>query len=141
MSECFFELNGMDWGAARGAAGGDQERMIIDNMMHSLEFLSMQSQHPMLMLDTESRVKLANPSFEELTGIRGAQGEVVDSVSRDQSFPALLKDLMDKANEAGNEGSSEPYDFNSGSHKVRCLALAGIPGRPEAYLYLFEKED
>ena len=59
-------MNGHD----EGPAGGDQERMIIDNMMHSLEFLSMQSQHPMLMLDTESRVKLANPSFEELTGIR-----------------------------------------------------------------------
>lgn len=122
------------------AAGGDQERMIIDNMMHSVEFLAMQSKHAMLTLDTEMRVKNASESFEELTGIRGAQGEVIDSVSRDQSFPALLKDLMEKANEAGNEGASEPYDFNSGSHKVRCLALSGIPGRPEAYIYLFEKE-
>ena len=94
----------------------------------------------MLFLDTELRVKMVNPAFEELTGIRDAQGEVIDTVSRDESFPALIKELAEKSNEAGNEGVQELYDFNSGAHQIRCVGLSGMPGRPEAYLYLFEKE-
>ncbi|RYZ97209.1 MAG: hypothetical protein EOP11_22365 [Proteobacteria bacterium] len=122
-------------------AGGDTERLIIDNMMQTVEFLSQNSKHPMMLLDMENRVKMVSETFEELTGIRGAVGEVIDSVSRDESFPAIVKELIGKSQEAGNSGASEPYDFNAGTHNIRCLALAGIPGRPEAYLFLFEKDD
>jgi hypothetical protein len=122
------------------AAGGDQERMIIDNMMRSMEFLSMKAGPAMLMLDTELRVKMINGKFEELTGIRDATGEVIDTVSRDESFPALLKEMVEKSLNAGNEGVQEDYDFASGQHKIHAVALAGIPGRPESYLFLFEKQ-
>lgn len=120
--------------------GGDQERMIIDNMMRSVEYLSIKSLHPMLMLDPEYRIRLINPAFEELTGIRGAQGEVIDTVSRDESFPSLLKEMMGNALGAGNEGVGEDYDFPSGGCRIHCIALAPIPGRAEAYLFLFEKQ-
>ncbi|RZA02004.1 MAG: FHA domain-containing protein [Proteobacteria bacterium] len=124
-----------------GNAGGDTERLIIDNMMQTVEFLSQNSKHPMMLLDTENRVKMVSETFEELTGIRGAVGEVIDSVSRDESFPAIVKELIGKSQEAGNSGASEPYDFNAGTHNIRCLMLAGMPGRAEAYLFLFEKEE
>ncbi len=122
------------------SSGGDSERMIIDNMMRSIEFLSMKTAPAMLMLDPEMRVKITNPAFEELTGIRGAQGEVIDTVSRDESFPSLLKELTEGALNAGNDGVQEDYDFNSGSYKIHAIALAGVPGRAESYLFLFEKQ-
>ena len=78
--------------------------------------------------------------FEELTGIRGAQGEVIDTVSRDESFPALLKEMVEKSLSAGNEGIDEDYDFPSGQHRIHAVALAGVPGRPESYLFLFQKQ-
>jgi hypothetical protein len=127
-------------GATEESPGGDTERMIIDNLMASVDFIAGTSKHPILLLDTEMRVKKTNDAFDELTGIRGATGEVIDSVSRDESFPALIRDLMGKAQEAGNDGASEPYDFNSGAHNIRCIGVAGFPGRPEAYLFFFEKE-
>jgi hypothetical protein len=125
---------------AEAAATGDQERLIIDNMMRSIEFLSMKAAPPMLLLDTELRVKLTNGPFEELTGIRNAHGEVIDTVSRDESFPALLKEMVEKSVNAGNEGVQEDYDFPAGSARIHAVALAGIPGRPESYLFLFEKQ-
>lgn len=121
-------------------SGGDQERLIIDNLMRSVEMLSMKSSHAMLMMDGESRVKLTNHAFEELTGIRGAQGEVIDTVSRDESFPSLLKEMMGNAANAGNDGVGEDYDFPSGGYRITAVALAGIPGQVEAYLFLFEKQ-
>jgi hypothetical protein len=122
------------------SGGGDQERMIIDNMMRSLEYLSMKAAPAMLMLDPEMRVKITNPSFEELTGIRGAQGEVIDTVCRDESLPALLKEMSENSLNAGSDGVQEDYDFNSGSYKIHAISLAGVPGRAESYLFLFEKQ-
>ncbi len=121
------------------APAGDQEQLIVDNLMRSMEFLASRASHAMLMLDPEMRVKLSNPSFEELTGIRGALGEVIDTVSRDESFPALIKEMAEKSVSAGNEGVDEEYDFNSGSCKIHAIALSGVPGKVESYLFLFEK--
>ncbi len=126
--------------SAELSSGGDQERMIIDNMMRSVEFLSTKAAAPMLILDPEMRVRITNPAFDELTGIRGAQGEVIDTVSRDESFPSLLKEMSENSVNAGNDGVQEDYDFNSGSYKIHAIALSGIPGRAESYLFLFEKQ-
>ncbi len=126
--------------AGEVSSGADQERLIIDNMMRTTEFISSKMNKPFLILDPEMRVKMNNESFEELTGIRGAQGEVIDAVSRDESFPALLKEMADKALEAGNSGIEEDYDFNSGGYRILGLALSGVPGQPEAYLFLFQKQ-
>jgi hypothetical protein len=125
---------------AEASSAGDQERLIIDNMMRSIEFLAVKSTHPMMLLDPELRVRMTNPPFEELTGIRDAQGEVIDTVSRDESFPALVKEMVEKAVSAGNEGVQEDYDFASGLHHIHAVALSGIPGQPESYLFLFEKQ-
>lgn len=127
-------------GGVEQASGGDQERMIIDNMMRPVELLAVKSLHAMLILDPEYRIKVLNPAFEELTGIRGALGEVIDTVSRDESFPSLLKEMAENASNAGNEGVSEEYDFPSGGYKIHCVALAPFPGRPEASMYIFEKQ-
>jgi hypothetical protein len=126
--------------SAEMSSGGDQERMIIDNMMRSVEFLSTKAAAAMLILDPEMRVKVTNPAFEELTGIRGAQGEVIDTVSRDESFPSLLKEMSENSINAGNDGVQEDYDFSSGSYKIHAIALAGVPGRAESYLFFFEKQ-
>jgi PAS domain-containing protein len=127
-------------GGADPASVGDEERMVIDNMMRPVELLALKSLRPMLILDPEYRIKVMNAAFEELTGIRGALGEVIDTVSRDESFPSLLKELMENATNAGNEGVSEEYDFPSGGFKIHCVALAPHPGRPEASMYIFEKQ-
>lgn len=127
--------------AADSASANDTEQLIVDNMMRSLEYVSTKANHPMMMLDTEMRVKLVNSAFEELTGIRGAQGEVIDTVSRDESFPALIKEMAGKAIDAGNEGVQEDYDFPTGGHKIHGIALSGVPGKIEAYLFLFEKTE
>jgi PAS domain-containing protein len=119
---------------------GSQERLIIDNLLRPLEFMTVMSIRPMLLLDPEARIKLVNPAFEELTGIRNAQGEVIDTVSRDESFPSLIKEMMENAVGAGNEGVKEEYDFSSGGFKIHALALAGLPGQIEGYIFLFEKQ-
>lgn len=121
------------------APAGDQEQLIVDNLMRSMEYLASKAAHAMLMLDPEMRVKQSNTAFEELTGIRGALGEVIDTVSRDESFPALIKEMAEKAVNAGNDGVDEEYDFNSGSCKIHGVALSGVPGKVESYLFLFEK--
>ncbi len=118
---------------------GDTEGVIINNMMRSLEYLAMNAKHPMLMIDPEGRVSQVSQSFEELTGIRGAHGELLESVSRDESFPALIKEMMGKSVDAAAEGVHEDYDFNSGTHKIHGYALSGLPGKIESYLFLFEK--
>lgn len=118
---------------------GDTETVIVNNMMRSIEYLAMNAKHPMLMIDTEGRVSHLSSSFEELTGIRGAHGEALESVSRDESFPALIKEMMGKSVDAGAEGVHEDYDFNAGTHKIHGYALSGLPGKVSAYLFLFEK--
>ena len=120
-------------------AATDTEGVIINNLMRSVEYLAMNAKHPMMMIDTEGRVSHVSSSFEELTGIRGAHGEMLESVSRDESFPALIKEMMGKSNDAGAEGVHEDYDFNAGTHKIHGYALSGLPGKIEAYLFLFEK--
>jgi hypothetical protein len=118
---------------------GDTEGVIINNMMRSIEYLAMNAKHPMLMVDTEGRVTHVSASFEELTGIRGAHGEMLESVSRDESFPALIKEMMGKAPDLASEGVHEDYDFNAGTHKIHGYALSGLPGKIEGFLFLFEK--
>jgi hypothetical protein len=117
----------------------DTEGVIISNMMRSIEYLAMNAKHPMMMVDSEARLTQLSASFEELTGIRGAAGEMLDSVSRDQSFPALIKEMIGKAPDAAAEGVHEDYDFNAGTHKIHGYAISGLPGRVEGYLFLFEK--
>jgi hypothetical protein len=118
---------------------GDTEGVIINNMMRSIEYLAMNAKHPMLMVDTEGRVSQVTGSFEELTGIRGAHGEMLESVSRDESFPALIKEMMNKSADAGAEGVHEDYEFNAGTHKIHGYAVSGLPGKVESSLFLFEK--
>lgn len=118
---------------------GDTEGVIINNMMRSIEYLAMNAKHPMFMLDLDGKITQVSQSFEELTGIRGAHGEMLESVSRDESFPALIKEMMGKANDAAAEGVHEDYDFNAGTHKIHGYALSGLPGKIEGYLFLFEK--
>jgi hypothetical protein len=125
--------------AEEQAAAGDTEAVIVDNMMRTVEYLAMNAKHAMLMLDLEMRVKMCSSSFEELTGIRGAQGEVLEAVSRDESFPSLIKEMVEKSVDAAGEGVHEDYDFPIGSHKIHGYALSGVPGRVEGYLFLFEK--
>ena len=120
-------------------AASDTEGVIINNMMRSIEYLAMNAKHAMMMTDGEARVTQVSPSFEELTGIRGASGEMLESVSRDQSFPALIKEMIAKAADLGAEGVHEDYEFNAGTHKIHGYAVSGLPGRVEAYLFLFEK--
>jgi hypothetical protein len=129
-----------DSGGQEDMAGGDQERLIIDNMTRQVEFVASRSTGPVMMLDAEMRVKLTNEAFEELTGIRGAQGEVIDTVSRDESFPSLVKEMAENARSAGNDGVSEEYDFPSGGFRIHAVAIGGMPGAAEAFLYLFEKQ-
>ena len=117
----------------------DTEGVIINNMMRSIEYLAMNAKHPMMMVDGDARVMQVSPSFEELTGIRGAAGEMLESVSRDESFPALVKEMIGKAADSGAEGVHEDYDFNAGTHKIHGYAVSGIPGKVESYLFLFEK--
>jgi pSer/pThr/pTyr-binding forkhead associated (FHA) protein len=127
-------------GEQANVAANDGERMIIDNLMRSIEFLATQASHPMLILDTEYRIKMNNVPFEELTGIRGGQGEVIDTVSRDESLPALMKEMMGNAIAAGHEGIRENYDFNSGSYQILATAIVGMPNQAECFLFLFEKQ-
>jgi len=117
---------------------GDTDRVIINNMMRSVEYLAMNAKHPMMMQDIDGKVTMVSTSFEELTGIRGAHGEMLESVSRDESFPALIKEMRDKAGDAGADGIHEDYEFNAGTHKVHGYALTGLPGKVESYLFLFE---
>ncbi|MGZ3657133.1 MAG: FHA domain-containing protein [Bdellovibrionota bacterium] len=118
---------------------GDTEGVIINNMMRSIEYLAMNAKHPMMMVDSEARVTHVSPTFEELTGIRGATGEMLEAVSRDESFPALIKEMIGKAPEAGAEGVHEDYEFNAGTHKIHGYAISGLPGKIEGFLFLFEK--
>ncbi len=129
-----------DGAGAEQAQSGETETVIVNNMMRSVEYLATMSKHPMLMVDGDMRMLQFSNSFEELTGIRGSQGETLDSVSRDESFPALLREMMGKAVDAGNEGAHENYDFNAGAFKIHGFAISGIPGKVEGYLFLFEKE-
>lgn len=117
----------------------DTEGVIINNMMRSIEYLAMNAKHAMMMTDGDARVTQVSPSFEELTGIRGAAGEMLESVSRDESFPALIKEMIGKAADLGAEGVHEDYEFNAGTHKIHGYAVSGLPGKVEAYLFLFEK--
>lgn len=126
--------------ATEQAPVGETEGVIVNNMMRSIEYLASNAKHPMLMLDPEMKMLQFSSSWEELTGIRGSQGDTLDSVSRDESFPALLREMMGKANDAGAEGVHENYDFNAGAFKIHCFAISGIPGKVEGYLFLFEKE-
>ncbi len=119
-------------------SAGDTETVIINNLMRSVEYLAMNAKHPMMMVDQEGKVTLASGSWEELTGIRGAQGELLESVSRDESFPALIKEMMGKAGDQGGDGVHEDYEFNAGTFKIHGYALSGLPGKIEAYLFLFE---
>lgn len=118
---------------------GDTEVMIVSNLMRTVNLMVGHSKHAVITLDPEGRITHASESFEELTGIRGALGETLESVSRDESFPSLIKELMEKAAANEAEGAEEEYDFNAGTHKIRGIAVSGIPGKIEAYLFLFEK--
>lgn len=126
-------------GTSANVSATDQEQLILSNMMSFVEALSAKSAHPVLLLDPELRIKFASPSFEELSGIRGAAGEVIDNVSRDESFPSLIKELIEKSRDAGNDGVREDYDFNSGTHHINATALCGVPGKAEGFLFVFEK--
>lgn len=127
-------------GAVEANAGSD-EQAIVENCLKSVEYLSSLSKQPVMLLDLEMRVRSANNAFEELTGIRGAVGEVIDAVSRDESFPSLIKEMAEKASAAGGgEETLEDYDFPSGTHKIHAQAVVGAPGKTEAYLFYFEKQ-
>lgn len=127
--------------AQQEAAGGDSaERVIIENMMRGIEYVSLKANRPLVLLDPDMKIKMTNSNFDELTGIRDATGEVLETVSRDESFPALIREMMANAAGAGNVGVSEDYDFSSGAFKVHGIALSGMPGQPEAYLFIFEKQ-
>jgi hypothetical protein len=130
-----------------GAAGGDvnanaggDEQAIVENCMRAVEYIAGLTKQPVLVLDLEMRVRAGNNGFEELTGIRGAVGEVIDSVSRDESFPSLLKEMAEKAAAAAGEETLEDYDFPSGTHKIHAQAVFSAPGKTEAYLFFFEKQ-
>lgn len=121
-------------------AGGDTEKLIVSNMMRSIEFLALKAGGAMMMLDLEMRIQATNHAFEELTGIRDGQGQLIDEVSRDESFPSMIKEIAGKAADAGNEGVQEQYDFPVGTHKISALALSSMPGRVESYIFIFEKQ-
>lgn len=131
--------SGSDTGAVNAGGGGD-EQAIVDNLMSSIEYMTGISKQPLMVLDNEMRVRSANNAFEELTGIRGAVGEVIDTVSRDESFPSLVKEMAEKAAAAAGEDTLEEYDFPSGPHKIHAQAVRGVPGKTEAYLFFFEKQ-
>lgn len=130
-----------DTGAQTNVSAGETEQVIIDNLMRGIEMIMSKGARPFVFFDLDMRIKMINTPFEELTGIRDAIGELIDTVSRDESFPALLKEMAGKANDAGNEGISEDYDFNSGLHKVFAIALSGMPGKIESYLFIFIKAE
>lgn len=127
-------------GKKEDVQAGDQEQLIITNMMRSIEFLAMRAGGALLLMDLEFRIQTVNPAFEELTGIRDATGETIDTACRDESLPSMLKELAGKAADAGNEGVEETYDFSSGTHKIKTLAVSSIPGKVETYVYIFEKQ-
>ncbi|MGZ3692770.1 MAG: FHA domain-containing protein [Bdellovibrionota bacterium] len=126
-------------GKKEDIAAGDQEQLIITNMMRSIEFLAMKAGGAMMLLDLEMRIQAVNPAFEELTGMRGCQGETIDTASRDESFPSLIKEMAGKAADAGNDGVQEDYDFQAGQHKISAMALSSIPGKVESYVFIFDK--
>ncbi len=128
-------------GDMNASGGAEQERMIIDNMLRSMEFFMQKSSSPAMLLDAEMRIRFLNGPFEEMSGIRNGQGELIDTVSRDESFPSLLKEMAENAKSAGNEGVQEDYDFPVGQHQVSVIALQGVPGTTDAFLFLFEKKE
>ena len=120
---------------------GEQEQIVTDNFMRHLEQMAGKLSVPVMILDSEERIKYLNSAFEELTGIRGAVGELIESVSRDESFPSLVREMMNKSKDAGADGILEDYDFNSGLHKIQCVALISVPGKTEGFMFHFEKAE
>ena len=123
-------------------AAGIDEQQVAENLLRSIDAIVLKFTTPAILLDSDYRIRRANPAFEELTGIRseGAVGELIESVSRDEALPALLREVGEKA-KMGIEGVSEEYEFPSGFFKISGTAFSGVPGRPNGILYLMEKAE
>lgn len=130
-------------GNAATVTATENEQLVADNMIRSIQNIAEKMHHGVMILDSELRVKFLNHTFEEASGIHSANsiGEVIDNVSRDQAFPGLIKDMVTKANAALNEGITEDYEFPSGDHKITVTAISGLPGKVEAYLFVAEKSE
>lgn len=129
---------GMDMGAA---SASDQQ--MADNFLRTMESMAVKLNRPALILDAEFRIRAANQAFEDVTGIRASAsvGDVFDNVSRDESFPALLKEIAEKSKVAGVDGVDDQYEFPSGLYKLNVQVVSGVPGRADAFLYLMEKNE
>jgi len=126
---------------ATTVAATDNEQLIADNLIKSIQMMAEKLPFPAMILDGELRVKFLNSAFEEVSGIHAmnAVGDVIDNVSRDEAFPGLIKDLVSKAINTPNEGVSEEYEFSSGNHKITATAISGLPGKVEVHLFVAEK--
>jgi PAS domain S-box-containing protein len=122
------------------AAGGDQTSG--ENLLKSIAALSAKIKTPMTLLDAEFKVRQMNSAFEEVTGMRGADavGQPIETIARDESFPAVLRDLSEKA-KAELEGAVEDYEFPNGMFKVTAYSLMTVQGRPDGTLYIMEKAE
>ncbi len=113
-----------------------------EQLIRSMSALSQILKTPATVLDAEYNVCQINSAFEELTGIRGdgALGQPIEAVARDESFPALLRELGEKS-KIETDGAAEDYEFPSGIFKVTGFSLTAVQGRPSGVLYVIEKAE
>ena len=117
-------------------------KVTAEDLAHGIRMLGQEAPFAIALFDATRRFVVANPHFEEVTGIReeNAIGNEVMQVARDQAFIVLTADLFDKA-PVGGGPVSDDFEF-SGVGYHTSMAAVGVSGSPAmGWILRMEKKE
>lgn len=98
---------------------------------------------PVMILDSDKKIKRINVECEDLVGIRESMGVDMDvmEVAKDQGFAATVVDMCDRCANDSGKNQTETYELAGYDYNIHITALMGKDSFAKAYYISFVKDE
>ena len=98
---------------------------------------------PIMILDSEKKIKFINTECEDLIGIRESASidEDLMDVARDEGFAATVIDVCDQSASADGTNQQGEYEIAGAQHNVFATSLIGKDNFAKAFYISFVREE
>lgn len=127
-------------------SSGDSSSMTMEDdtgYVLQMKQLMLASPGPVMILDSDKKIKGMNQSIEEVLGIRelmSLDSSLLD-VIRDQGLAATIIDLCDQAASSGGDCKIDSYEINGRSYEIRSASLIGRDHFSKAFYVGFSRNE
>ncbi|OFZ19717.1 MAG: hypothetical protein A2X94_16820 [Bdellovibrionales bacterium GWB1_55_8] len=127
-------------GSATGQLSADSGPS-IDEISMPVQMIGNLQKQPIVVCDSNRIVVYLNQSFEDVSGIRSdsAIGQTLSSQGREQSFIALVDDLLDRASSVGT--AVDDYEFSGVAYKLHAASFGSGAGGARGYVVAAERQE